>query len=149
MKKTQQHRGFTLIELLVVIAIIGMLSSVVLASLTSARLKSRDARRSADMQQVQLALELYATDNGGSYPPHEAGTLRYLDKVIGLAPKYIAVIPQDPLWPTNSNDYRYLAQGVKGYVLLRRHEGNNSWCRIVYGSGLPGWWGNYPLCSSL
>ena len=52
-------KGFTLIELLVVIAIIGILASVVLASLNSARKKSRDARRVADIKQIQLALELY------------------------------------------------------------------------------------------
>ena len=64
MKRT---RGFTLIELLVVIAIIGMLSSVVLASLNTARAKARDARRVSDLKQMQLALELYY-DSNGSYP---------------------------------------------------------------------------------
>ena len=54
--------GFTLIELLVVIAIIGILASIVLASLNSARQKSRDARRIADIKQIQLALELYFED---------------------------------------------------------------------------------------
>ena len=51
--------GFTLIELLVVIAIIGLLSSVVLASLTSARVKARDAKRLSDLRQVKIALELF------------------------------------------------------------------------------------------
>jgi len=60
-------RGFTLIELLVVIAIIGLLSSVVLASLNSARKKARDARRKADVAQMKLALELYY-DSNNSYP---------------------------------------------------------------------------------
>lgn len=60
-------RGFTLIELLVVIAIIGLLSSVVLASLNSARGRANDARRISDMRQVQNALALYYLDNA-TYP---------------------------------------------------------------------------------
>ena len=62
-----RKRGFTLIELLVVIAIIGMLSTVVLASFSSARKKGLDARRVADTKQTQLALELY-NDATGGYP---------------------------------------------------------------------------------
>ncbi len=61
-------RGFTLIELLVVIAIIGILSSVVLASLNSARGKANDAKRYANIQAVRSALELYAADHNGQYP---------------------------------------------------------------------------------
>ncbi len=60
--------GFTLIELLVVIAIVGLLSSVVLASLNSARGKARDAKRVADMRQVQTALEFYYDANNSTYP---------------------------------------------------------------------------------
>ncbi|PIR69854.1 MAG: hypothetical protein COU47_00235 [Candidatus Niyogibacteria bacterium CG10_big_fil_rev_8_21_14_0_10_46_36] len=60
-------RGFTLVELLVVIAIIGILASVVLASVASARARGRDARRLSDMKQIQIALELYYGDNA-AYP---------------------------------------------------------------------------------
>lgn len=60
-------RGFTLIELLVVIAIIGLLSSIVLASLNTARAKTRDAIRLQDINTIKIALELYYNDNG-KYP---------------------------------------------------------------------------------
>lgn len=63
----KRNFGFTLIELLVVIAIIGLLSSVVLASLNSARKKARDARRLSDMNQMQTALEFYY-DQFNRYP---------------------------------------------------------------------------------
>lgn len=62
-----KQKGFTLIELLVVIAIIGILSSVVLASLNVSRTRSRDAKRIADLRQIQLALEQYY-DVNGVYP---------------------------------------------------------------------------------
>lgn len=65
-------RGFTLIELLVVIAIIGMLSSIVLASMNSARMKARDAKRIADLAEIRSALELYFTDKG--YYPRVIGS---------------------------------------------------------------------------
>jgi len=67
MNNKSKIRGFTLIELLVVVAIIGLLSSVMLASLNSAREKARDAKRLSDMHQMQVALELYY-NTFGSYP---------------------------------------------------------------------------------
>ena len=54
--------GFTLIELLVVIAIIGLLSTLAVVALNSARLKSRDARRIADINAIQQGLELFMND---------------------------------------------------------------------------------------
>ncbi len=66
-KKINRRGGFTLIELLVVVAIIGLLSSVVLASLNTARAKGRDAKRVSELKQVQLALEYYY-DKYGYYP---------------------------------------------------------------------------------
>lgn len=66
-------RGFTLIELLVVIAIIALLSSVVLASISSSREKARDTKRLADMRQVQIALELYYNSVTPSRYPSSGG----------------------------------------------------------------------------
>lgn len=59
-------RGFTLIELLVVIAIIGILASVVLVSLQSARKKGNDTRVIANVQQMRTQLE--SDYNGSAYP---------------------------------------------------------------------------------
>ena len=64
--------GFTLIELLVVISIIGLLSSVVLTSLNTARLKAKDGRRLSDMKQIRMALELYR-DANDRYPSPTSG----------------------------------------------------------------------------
>ena len=61
-------KGFTLIELLVVIAIIGLLSTLAVVALNSARQKSRDSKRVADIKQIQTALELYFSDSTTGYP---------------------------------------------------------------------------------
>lgn len=64
MKNISQHKAFTLIELLVVIAIIGLLSSVVLASVKSAREKSKVARIAQDFKTIEKALYFFADDEG-------------------------------------------------------------------------------------
>lgn len=60
-------RGFTLIELLVVIAIIGILSSVVLASLNTARSKGTDAKIQSEIRSIAVNAEIYYDNNGNSY----------------------------------------------------------------------------------
>ena len=95
---SRTNKGFTLIELLVVIAIIGILSSVVLASLNTARVKARDARRMADLHSLELAIALYYDSNNGTFPNNDntrAGDWSAAYKT-QLAP-YISQPPLDPL----------------------------------------------------
>jgi prepilin-type N-terminal cleavage/methylation domain-containing protein len=66
MKKTYLQKGFTLIELLVVIAIIGILSSVVLASLNTARNKGSDAAVKSNLANVRSQAEIQY-DSMGCY----------------------------------------------------------------------------------
>lgn len=70
---TNSKSGFTLIELLVVIAIIGILSAVVLTSLTSAREGALDAQNISTLQNIQLAYQIEATNNG-SFPAYASLT---------------------------------------------------------------------------
>jgi prepilin-type N-terminal cleavage/methylation domain-containing protein len=98
-----KSKGFTLIELLVVIAIIGILATIVMVSLNTARAKARDARRISDVRQLQLALQMYY-DAIGSYPA----------ALSGLAPTYINAVPLDP---NGTSNYQYCVTSTYGYHL--------------------------------
>lgn len=61
---SKTEKGFTLIELLVVVGIVGILSSVVISSLSEARAKARDSRRKSDLNQIRIALSMYFNEKG-------------------------------------------------------------------------------------
>jgi prepilin-type N-terminal cleavage/methylation domain-containing protein len=111
-----QTSGFTLIELLVVVAIIGILSSVVLASVGRARIKAQDSTRLSQVRQIKYALELYY-DANNNYPT-------CLNAVAGCGSTlagsiYMKVVPTDPLTRIN---YSYAAIG-SGTVCSSVHIG--------------------------
>ena len=105
-----KNKGFTLVELLVVIAIIGILASVVLVSLNSARGKARDARRISDLHQIALALENYYDANQN-----------YAATLAALSPTYLVTQPKDP---STGAIYSYAALG-SGTTCSSYHIGAN------------------------
>ena len=115
---TLYKKGFTLIELLVVIAIIGLLSSVVFASLNSARTKARDAKRLSDLRQVGIALALYQDQYGtfcvagaGAGSSGGMGWLNYpYTNPVGVAQQlvnlgYLGAVPVDPTQTSPTSGY--------------------------------------------
>jgi type II secretion system protein G len=114
--KLKRTSGFTLIELLVVIAIIGILSSVVLASLNGARESSRDARRGTDLNQIRTSLALYR-DACGTYPSSTSDTAvngSLGDSCGGGLSDYMSQVPTDP----SSGNYQYVRPEMRSVLLL-------------------------------
>lgn len=125
MNKKVAQTGFTLIELLVVIAIIGILTSVVLASLSTSRAKSRDAKRISDLAQIQLALENFF-ERCHQYPTSivlgSAGAKCESNNSVVLG-NFISVMPTPP--PASYYNYSY-SEDQLDYVLHTHFETSNS-----------------------
>lgn len=139
-KSSFNKNGFTLIELLVVIAIIGLLASIVLVSLNSVRAKARDAQRTANIRQVQTALELYYDTNG--FYPSSPDVVLDVALTAPLTPTYMSKIPVSP----NSNPYRYYNANQNPATFYAIYVGyeTKSACYVCAGSickAGTGWWG--------
>lgn len=139
--------GFTLLELLVVISIIGVLSSVALASLASARENARDAVRVSTVREVRNAMELHFSEFG-VYPTsydetnnaesnyNAAGVLpNDFDGILAATVRntnlgtYYPAEPRDPLG-LPATDYGYATDSTGGYALLLYLEGISNYCKV-------------------
>ena len=104
--------AFTLIELLVVIAIIGILSTLAVVSLTNARQSARDAKRVADIKQIQTALELYYQDNG-EYPATITDNSIATSGIVYMQTYPTAPTPADGDCTDEYNTYTYTVSGTE------------------------------------
>ena len=123
----KKQAGFTLVDVLIVDVILALLATLGLGSFRSAQSKSRDARRKADLQSMQAALEMYINDKG-QYPLSDAngnilgcgedGALTcgwggsWED---GLGTVYMTELPADPY----TGQYFYDSDGVSYRVYAR------------------------------
>ena len=125
-------KGFTLIELLVVIAIIGLLSTLAVVALGSARQKARDSKRLSDLKQVQTALELYYTDNS-SYPTSTdlilgglsakcLGTGGFAAEGACAGTIYMGLVPAEPT--PGDQPYTYNSSDGKTFSIIAELEGD-------------------------
>ena len=97
--------AFTLVELLVVIAIIAILSAIITANFTSAKSKSRDAKRVSDIAQIQLAIAGFF-DRCNAYPPTLDTTA-----TVSMCPTGVTLgtfISRIPSPPNTSEVYNYV-----------------------------------------
>lgn len=119
MKNVRTNQAFTLIELLIVIAIIGILSSVVLMSLNTAREKSRDTARYQQANEFLKALELYHTDTGQYPVTVSVDTPVPFSTVQPTISTYMSSVPADPTYPANQG-YHYCstADGSSMAILI-------------------------------
>ncbi len=127
LKKYKYAYGFTLIELMVVVSIISVLSSTVLASVSSAREKATWVKVMQDIKNIQLALEQYKEDHG-DYPPIssrrdastrvELGVIYnfwgyvYLNSIGTLLQPYLSAMPYPPYPSTATSHYYYVKQSA-------------------------------------
>jgi type II secretory pathway pseudopilin PulG len=104
---------FTIMELLVTFVIIGILAVALFGSLGNSIMKSRDARRLADMREIEKALNLYSAQFG-SFPKSPDGAEITVDGKDALSQtlaegRFIRSVPRDPKSPDFS--YHYQSDG--------------------------------------
>jgi len=124
-KKIKNYRkGFTLVELLVVIAIIGILSTVLILQLGSARAKARNIKRNSDVKQLVTAFNA-AASNTGIFPDTSGAWVCVSVSCYGDWTEYnihnntvdsflAPYLPQAPVDPTDSK------RGYGGYLYGNR-----------------------------
>jgi len=113
-KMKNNNWSFTLIEIMIVIAILGVLASIISGNFITSLKKGRDARRKADLEQTQRALEMYYEDmkaypTAAITPGFPFGNKFCQTENCSNDKIYMQKVPTDP--KSNFN-YQYLSDGT-------------------------------------
>lgn len=138
-----KRRGFTIVELLIIIVVIAILAAITVVAYNGVQQRGRDSERTADVQAIVKALELYYVDNG-NYPAGSGSTTinnswsttadaSWSNLITALRP-YNVQIGSDPISTPNTNvqntgyNYAYFAGSYCGvinrqvFILVYRYE---------------------------
>jgi len=137
------HKGYTIIELLIVTFIIGLLVALIAVALQGNLAKARDAKRLADLTQIQKALALYY-DTNGKYPPIELAKTGPENDGCGIdwcvlrdsLSVYLNPLPNDPLGLQEEYRYFYSSSSDDNYGLMVRFESDSNANKVINDGGV-------------
>lgn len=140
------RNGYTIIELLIVTFIIALLVALIAMSLQGNIARARDAKRLADVTQIQKALALYY-DINGKYPPIESANTGPENDGCGLywclfksyLDPYLKPVPSDPLGLQEEYRYFYgssIDNDNQKYGLMIRFESESNANKAINDGGI-------------
>ncbi len=132
--KGEGEAGFTLVELLVVMLILGILAAIAIPAFFNQKEKANDSQAKAYAHSAQVAMETFATDNGGSYTGANVGALTTIEPTLTGAGGNLNPTVQGPqaytiavTSPVTSNVFS-ITRGANGTLTYTCTQGGQGGC---------------------
>lgn len=138
----RNEKGFTIVELLIVIVVIAILAAISIVAYNGIQRSARDSIRTADIKQLQKAIEMYRLESSSDqYPSLGSDNTGYaLSGLLPFVNKYTGSIPVDP---SGSGLYAYVrGTGGKSYGIRMSYESKPA-CTMNTNSAT-NWWSLQP-----